>query len=70
MKCKTEKQYKTIRGFRFESGGGVHIPLQELASLYLVLKAFDGDQLAREIMDVFERTTFDNDGKRIYPIEK
>ena len=70
MKHKIEQQYKIIHGFKIAYSEGIFIPLQDLASLYLLLKAVDGDILAREILDGFEKSAIDADNKQICPVKK
>ena len=61
----------TIRGIDFAINGNSTPSVTELGGLYLVLKALEGDELAKEILDRLDKVIYDADRKQIYPpIEK
>lgn len=50
-------------------GKSAQARLSELVILYMVLKARDGDPIARSILDAFGKVVADAEGKIIYPLE-
>lgn len=55
----------TVRGITYKVTGSIR--LKELASVYLVHKALEGDELAKEILDAAGMKITDKDGNQIYP---
>jgi len=57
----------TIRGVEFLAKNDIHdLPLMELCIAYFVMKAIEGDELAREIVDNTNGKIYSN-GVQIYP---
>ena len=64
--AKREKNKIKVRRHYFASTGN-HIPVSDLPQLYMIFRALDGDELAREILDANETVIKDSDGKIVYP---
>ena len=55
-----------IRGIKFKKTGG-KLGIDELAALYLVMRAVEGDTLAIELLNTGDIRVVDFEGKLIYP---
>lgn len=55
-----------FRGIKYRTTGE-NLPISELASLYLIHKALDGDKLANELLQAAKTVVRDVNGKQVYP---
>lgn len=58
--------YFLFRGTKYRKTGG-RVPLKDLSNLYLIYKALEGDQLAKDLLDAAGTIITDYDGNQIYP---
>ncbi len=61
----TEEKYIEFRGNRYRTTGSIR--LADIMKLYFVQKALEGDETARELLDLSKIIISDYDGNQIYP---
>ena len=63
----TPKKKFKVRGHEWTPRDGTHVGLSDLAKLYLVFRALDGDELAAELLNAAGTIVTDDNGTQLWP---